>query len=160
MIHAGPTTAGVPWTWARGEVGGSYLEVARVDSSTDNFNISLRHNGSAPFFSDTYGSTASDGWHLVWTEYTFDAFATNGGSIRVELDDTEVIDQTITPAKSGTASIENLNRIQAGARRSGGTSNNFFNGALGRFGFIARILDPAEKATVKQWLRGTSWVEP
>ncbi|MBP7001727.1 hypothetical protein [Amaricoccus sp.] len=161
LIWTDGATTGVPWTFARGETSGSFVELFRCDATADGFSATLRHNNTAAFLNGlAFGSTVPAGWKLVYGEYDFDAFATNGGALRIEVNGVPVVSQAVSPAKSATTSIEIMSRIQAGHRRTGGASNMPFNGYLGRFGFICRLLTTAEKATLLQWLQGTAYVAP
>lgn len=158
MVHVDGSTAGIPLTLSRAAASSSWFEPIYIDADTDELAAKVRLG--APYFVDTgYASSASAGWRLVWPEYAFSAFATDGGTFRVEVDDVEVLDLTVTPARSATTDIDRMVRLQIGARRNGGSSAQFYNAELGRFGYITRALDAGEKATMKQWLRGLALVE-
>ncbi len=107
------------------------------------------------------GATYSvPGWKCLIMEYELTAFAAGGGVCRVEENGLERYALTVTPTTPATADVTTFTRATIGARRTGSTVQGFFAGTVGRCGSISRLLDPAEKATLRQWLQGMSYVAP
>ena len=161
IVYIDATTDLCPLCFTRVANANSFFEPFRLDGSTDIFDSGMRHSSTAFFDGDAYAASfGSTGWKTMIFEYTLTAFATDGGTVKLEANDVVAIEDTITPTKPGTANITTFTGAVIGARRTGGTVQGFFNGHVGRCGSISRLLSSGEKATLRQWLEGTSYVAP
>jgi hypothetical protein len=161
MLYIGETTDRNPLCFTRVANSNSFFEPFRIDGSIDTFDSGMRHSSTAFFDADAYGVTYGGyGWKTMFFEYTLTAFATDGGTVKLEVNGETKIEDTITPTKSTTADITTFTGAVIEVRRTGGTLQGFWNGHVGRCGSISRLLTSGEKATLRQWLEGTSYVAP
>ena len=121
----------------------------------------MRHSATGFISGMDAGATYTvPGWKCLIVEYELTAFATSGGVCRLEEDGIERYELTVTPTKPGTADVTTFTKAVIGARRTGSTVQGFFNSTVGRCGSISRLLSSGEKATLRRWLQGTSYVSP
>jgi hypothetical protein len=161
MIHLGETTDNTPLCFTRVANSNSFFEPFRIDGSIDTLDPGMRHSSTAFLDGDAYGAGfGGSGWKTMLFEYTLSAFATDGGTVKLEINGSVAIEDTITPTKPATSNITTFTGAVIGARRTGGTVQGFFSGHVGRCGSISRLLTSGEKATLRRWLEGTSYVAP
>jgi hypothetical protein len=159
MVYLDATANLNPLCFARAEDSNSFMEPFRVDGTAATYDPGMRHAAGAQFLQGvSYGITYDHGWKCLMLEYELNAFAPDGGAFRLEANGVEVLNATVTPSKPATASITTFTRAVIGCRRTGATFQGFFNSTVGRCGSISRLLTSAEKATLRQWLQGTSYV--
>ena len=161
MVYLDSLTDRNPLCFSRAEVSNSFMEPFRIEGAIATYNSTMRHSATGFISGQDAGATyAVPGWKCLIMEYELSAFATDGGGCRLEEDGVERYELTVTPTTPGTANVTTFTKATIGARRTGSTIQGFFNSTVGRCGSISRLLTSAEKATLRQWLRGTSYVAP
>ena len=161
MLYLDSLTDRNPLCFSRAEVSNSFLEAFRIEGAIATYNTNMRHSATGFISGMDAGATYTvPGWKCLIVEYELTAFATSGGVCRLEEDGIERYELTVTPTRPGTADVTTFTKAVIGARRSGSTLQGFFNSTVGRCGSISRLLTSGEKATLRQWLQGTSYVSP
>jgi hypothetical protein len=159
MLHLDSGSDRNPLGFARAEVSNSFLEPFRIEGAILTYNTTMRHSATGFISGMDAGATYSlPGWKCLIMEYELTAFAAGGGVCRLEENGLERYALTVTPTTPGTADV--TTKATIGARRTGSTVQGFFAGTVGRCGSISRLLTPSEKAALRQWLQGTTYVAP
>lgn len=159
QVYADLDTAGTFLCLSRAEQSASLVRLL-IGPGDGAFTIACSHR-STTWCNRTFGAIGATGrWFTVIAELTWTAWASEGGHVKVQLDGSTALDAALTPTLGSGTSAAVWTRVCAGARRSGGTLDGFFNGHLGRFGFLDRVLSAGEKDVMRQWLQGTALVAP
>ena len=107
---------------------------------------------------DAYGDPTEPGWKLIWFELAITTWSVaEGGRVYAEVNDVVALEDTYVPSWGG-GSDDMPNRLMVGGHFRGATQFSPFNAYVGRWLWAERVYSESERATLKQWLRGTAYV--
>lgn len=163
LVYTDANTSGVLFSLYRAEYGsnrttffiraqgssGAWQPYARLDAT-----VMVNNNNSA-----NVGLVTPEGWKVVWYEVNLGTGDGGSGSMYCEVSE-DNRSYSFTSSIGADAADGTFSRVTLGGHMAGTSPSDRFNGSVAKFFWAMKTFSAPERATLKQWLRSTKYLDP